>query len=121
MEEVIKINKSRFTREYDREILSVTGTSLNSFTDHREIARKLKDKNPYTITVIIDTLNPKFRNNKKYVKKTREPIISLYKELLYEYFFNEFGQNPGNELYAKWLNKYHPTWKKGTEGKELDD
>jgi len=118
--ENIKINKNRLAREYDREIFSVAGVSSDLFTDHREVARELKGKNPYTITVIVDNLNPKFWNNKKYVEKTREPTISLYKELLYEYFFNELGQNQGNELYAKWLNKYRSEWKKNGGEKELD-
>ena len=60
----IKINKSNLSQEYNPETFSVTAGSLKMFNDHRSIAQKLKNNNPYTITVIIDTLNPKFWNNK---------------------------------------------------------
>ena len=118
---VIKINKSNLSQEYDPEIFSVTASSSNTFNDHRIIAQNLKDKNLYTITVIIDSLNPKFRNNKKYIKKTQMPKRSLYKELLYKYFFDEFNYQAGNELYVEWLDKYRDLWKKEKMKKELDD
>lgn len=121
MIKIIKINKSNLTQEYDPEIFSVASNSLNTFKDHIEIAQKLKDKNPYTITVIIDVLNPKFFNNKKYIEKTQISKPSLYSELLYECFFAEFNHQAGNELYAKWLNEYRDLWKKENMKRELDD
>jgi len=117
----IKINKAALAREHNPEIFSVSSVSSDSFANHKEIARKLKSKNPYTITVIIDTLNPKFWNNKKYVNKTKLSIMTLYKELLYRYFSEEFGQDGGNKLYAKWLDKYRSVWKKERMERELDD
>lgn len=121
MNKTIKIKKSSLTQEYNHGILAVDDGSFDSFSNHKEIARKLKNKNPYTITIIIDNLNPKFWNNKKYVEKTKEIIPSLYKELLYKYFFDEFERAEGNELYGKWLNKYRLIWKKEKMKKELDD
>lgn len=103
---VIKISKINLSRQYDPAILSVAGASVDAFSTHKEIAQKLKDKSPYIITVIIDCLNPRFSNNKKYVEKIKIPINPLYKELLYKYFFDEFGDKEGNELYAKWLDRY---------------
>lgn len=121
MKKSIKINKSELILEYDPEIFSVAGNSFDSFADHKEIAQKLENKNPYTITVIIDNLNPKFYNNKKYTEKTEETILPLYNELLYEYFFDKFGWRKGNELYGEWLDKYRLIWEKEKRKKELDD
>ena len=117
----IKIDKFNLTQEYDAEILAVDEYHYGSFSNHKEIAQKLKNKNPYTVTIIIDNLNPKFWNNKKYVKKTQLPKQSLYRELLYEYFFVEFDDRAGNELYAKWLDKYRAVWEKEKMKKDLDD
>ena len=121
MDKIIKINKCDLTRDYDPGILRVDDNSFDSFADHKEIARRLKNKNPYAITVIIDNLNSKFWNNKKYVEKTKEPIASLYGELLYKYFFDEFDRSEGNELYGKWLDKYRSIWKYEKMKKDLDD
>lgn len=117
----IKINSSNLIREYDAGIFKVDEYHPDSFSTYKEIAQKLKNKKPYTITVIIDNLDPKFWNNKKYVKKTRIPIQSRYRKLLYEYFFIEFDNRAGNELYAKWLDKYRSIWKKEQMKKDLDD
>ena len=120
-DKIIKIDKSNLGREYDSDIFSVDAHPVRDFYDHKEIAQKLKNDNPYTITVIIDSLNTKFLNNKKYVEKTQMLKQSLYTGLLYEYLFAEFGNQEGNELYAKWLDKYRDLWKKDEMKKELDD
>lgn len=117
---VIKISKINLSRQYDPEILSVAGASVGAFSTHKEIAQKLKDKSPYIITVIINCLNPRFWNNKKYVEKIKIPIDPLYKELLYKYFFDEFGDKEGNELYAKWLDRYRAKLLKEKMRKNLD-
>jgi len=117
----IKISKTNLIREYDPEIFLVDNICRDPLANHKEIARKLKNKNPYAITVIVDNLNPKFWNNSKYVEKTKMPEAPLFKELLYRYFFEEFDQTKGHELYAKWLKKYRPIWKKEKMKKELDD
>jgi hypothetical protein len=119
--ESININKSKLTKPYDPGIFSVADASFDSFVSHREIAKKLKNKNPRTITMIIDNLNPKFWSNKKYVEKTKIQTQSPYRELLYKYFFDEFGQEKGHKLYARWLDKYRAVWKKEKKKKELDD
>lgn len=119
--EIIKINQTKLIQKYDSGIFSVANVGWDSFVSHEEIARKLKNRNPYTITVIIDCLNSKFWNNKKYVEKTKVPVAPLYKELLYKYFFAEFDNFTGNELYAKWLDKYKSVWEKEKMKKELDD
>ncbi len=118
---IIKIDESKLIQEYDPSVFSVANFGEDAFASHEEIARKLKNKNPYTITVIIDNLNWKFQNNKKYVEKTKAPVAPLYKELLYKYFFAEFDYSAGNELYAKWLGKYKSVWEKEKMKKELDD
>jgi hypothetical protein len=120
-DKIIKINKANLNQEYNPDVFSVASSSLNVFNDHAAIAQNLKDKNPYTITVIIDALDPKFWNNKKYIEKTQIPKQSLYNELLYKYFFAEFGYQAGNELYAKWLDEYRNLWKKEKMSGELDD
>ena len=117
---VIKIRKINLSRQYDPEILSVAGASVGAFSTHKEIAQKLKDKSPYIITVIINCLNPRFWNNKKYVEKIKIPIDPLYKELLYKYFFDKFGDKEGNELYAKWLDRYRAKLLKEKMSKNLD-
>lgn len=115
------INQSKLKKEYDSEIFSALSASFDPLNSHKEIEKKLKNKNPYSITVIINNLNPKLWNNKKYIEKTRMAIQSRYTELLYKYFFDEFGRDEGNELYAKWLDKYRAVWKKEKKKKELDD
>ena len=117
----IKINKIHPSQRYNPAILSVADASFDVFPSHKEIAQKLKDKSPYIITIIIDCLNPRLWNNKKYVEKIKIPIESLYKEVLYKYFFGEFGNKEGNELYAKWLNQYRAKWRKEKMKRNLDD
>lgn len=117
----IKINKSNLNQNYDSEIFTVSGHALDVSYEYESIAQKLKNKNPYTITVIIENLDYKFWNNKKYVEKTKIEIQPLYKELLYKYFFTEFDRFTGNELYAKWLDEYRDIWKKDKTKKEIDD
>lgn len=116
----IKINATTLKSEYAPEIFAVDEVSFEHFKDHEDITKKMKNKNPYTITVIIDNLDWKLSNNKKYVEKRKEEIPPLYDELLYKYFFDEFGQWDGNELYAKWLKKYRGIWKKEKMKNELD-
>ena len=57
----------------------------------------------------------------KYVKKTQRELITLYKELLYNYFFDEFGNENGNKIYGDWLDKYRQQWQDGKKNSDLDD
>ncbi len=118
---VIKIEKSSLGHGYDPAIFSVGTYPTKELYDHKEIAQKLKNNNPYTITVIIDSLNPKFWNNKKYVEKTQTLKQSLYTGLLYDCLFAEFGNLEGNELYAKWLDKYRNVWNQEKIKPSLDE
>lgn len=91
------------------------------FTDHKEIAKKLIDKNPYTITIIIDNLNTDLWRKKEYVQPIKIPILPKYTELLLKYFFEEYGEREGNQIYGKYLGKYRRLWDKEKRTKELDD
>lgn len=96
-----------FKTDFDKNLLEGVGWSMKSFTDHHDVAQQLKGKKPYTVTVIIDSLDWRFGNNKKYVIKSKHELSPLYNELLFKYFYDEFGTNPANEVYAGWLKKYH--------------
>lgn len=80
--------------------------------DHRDIARQLKNKNPYFITILIEPLLPDLWNRKEYVKHRRVPIESKYRESLFHSFFKEYGRNKANEIYAGWLRRYEPEMKR---------
>src|SRR3989339_256819 len=118
---IIKIKQDGLSEDYNHDIFLVADHYSGYFPDHKEIANKIKDNDPHTITIIINNLSDKFWNNKKYVKKTREFIPSIYSKLLYENFFNEFGDIEGNKLYARWLEKYRPAFQTDHGEKELDD
>ena len=78
----IKINKSNLSQEYNPETFSVTAGSLNMFNDHRSIAQKLKNNNPYTITVIM-ILSILFWNNKHLFKLYRVISSKNFLRLLF--------------------------------------
>ncbi len=92
--------------QFDRSLFESITWSKTQPGNHTEVANSLKDKHPYTITILIDPLKWDLRNKKEYVKKTKNLEISKYRELLYDLFFREFGQLDGNELYRKWLDTY---------------
>lgn len=77
----------------------------NEMGTHVDVANKLMDKNPYSITVILENLDYKLSNNPKYVQKTKYEISTKYHELMFDYFFKEFGVNPANDKYRLWLDK----------------
>lgn len=70
-----------------------------------DLVERLKNKNPYSITVILENLDYKLSNNPKYVQKTKCEISTKYHELIFDYFFKEFGVNPANDKYRQWLDK----------------
>ena len=100
------INQSVLKSEFGGDLFKDVSWFNGTFSNHREVARNLENKNPYTITVILDNLNPELWNRKEYVKKTKYPRESKYREMLFKLFFEEYGDNPGNLLYGKWLDKY---------------
>lgn len=115
------LTRSIFTTHFDKNLFENISWSWNNFQTHHDIATILKDKNPYTITVLIELLKYEYRNKKEYVKKTKIPIVSKYRELLYDYFFKEYGQEKGNKLYGEWLDKYRSTHEKEQEYEMVDE
>lgn len=106
MKAKLLINRSVLKANFNQSLFQNISWFKGTFFDHREVAKSLKNKKPYTITVILDNLKPELMNRKKYVKKTKYPRESKYREELFRVFIEEYGNNPGNSLYAKWLDKY---------------
>ncbi|MEK7543656.1 MAG: hypothetical protein AAB557_02215 [Patescibacteria group bacterium] len=119
--QTIQINPSALQKDFDPILFENISWSNALFRTHREIAAALQDKNPYTITVIIDPLKWELRNRKEYVKKTKKPMVSKYRKLLYSLFFEEFGQREGNDLFATWLERYRPVWQQSKKYETIDD
>ncbi len=117
----ITIKFTHASKKYDNRLFQDVSWSQTPFHTHHEIAKALRHKNPYTITVIIEPLRWDLRNKKEYVKKTKSPMVSKYRELLYDLYFREFGQLDGNELYGKWLDTYQTVWKKNNTHPSIDD
>jgi len=117
----IIINKNSAKPVKNLSVFENISYNSSHFSDHKDVFNKLKDQKLYTITVIIDNLATQLWKYRKYAKKEIIPVISRYKELLYEYFFDEFGEKEGNEFYAELLDKYRPVWEKGEGKKDLDD
>lgn len=113
--------RSTFTPNFDKGIFENISWSWGNFHTHHDVATTLKDKNPYTITVLIELLKYEYRNRKEYVKKTKIPIESKYRVLLYDYFFEEYGQEEGNKLYSEWLDKYRPQHEKERKYEFVDE
>jgi hypothetical protein len=121
MPQKILLNKSKPTFQYDKSILENISWSYTDFRTHRDVKKILQDKNPYTITVLIENLKWEYRNKKEYVRKTKIPIISKYQELLYQLFFKNYGDIKGNKIYRQWLTKYRPVWLKDRKYEFIDD
>lgn len=105
--EKIKISPKVLRKDFDITLFKNIEYPLRSFAGHRQIAEKLADKDSFLITVIIETLEWEYCRRKKYTKQTKVAILPKYTELLYQYFFEEYGEEQGNSLYAEWLRKYH--------------
>lgn len=80
--------------------------SYDNFADHRTVFNELKKYRLYSITIIIESLKPGYYLRKKYVEKRTTPIQSKYQELLFKFFFDEFGNLQANKIYADFLDKY---------------
>jgi hypothetical protein len=103
----IIINPSILSKNFDRSLFENI-TYASSFPDHQTVTTQLKDKNPYTITVILESLKNEYRNKKEYVEKTKIPTISRYREILYDLFNKEYGEQESGNVYREWLDKYRP-------------
>ncbi len=88
---------------------------------HGELAEYLADKNPYTVTIILDNLDWQYRNRKTYVHRTRLPRTSRYLELLHKSLTTEFGKVAADKQYGEWLNKYRQRWLDEGQIKNIDD
>lgn len=119
--QTIQVNPPSLHKDFDPTLFENITWSMTPFHTHQEISATLDGKNPYTITILIDSLKYELRNKKEYVKKTKSPRVSKYRELLYTLFFEKFGQTEGNELYAKWLDAYHTLWQKTPAHESIDD
>jgi len=108
------------TPQFDRSILEQISLYPGVFNDHTQIAAYLQDKHSYIVTIILDSLKPEYRNRKTYVKKTKYPLSSKYQELIYAYFFEEYGQDHGDALYKQWIDKYMPTYQKEKRFESVD-
>lgn len=115
------LDKDLLTENFDKSVLENISWSYRSFRSHREIATGLRNQNPYTVTILIENLNHKLWNKKEYVKKTRVAVPTKYRQLLFEVFFEEYGETGGNEIYGRWLDKYHDVWLKERTGRDLDE
>lgn len=93
--------------QFNQTILTSINWYMNSFSYYKQIAQELRIKHPYVIVILIEMLRSDLSNKKKYVKHTKIPRVSKYRELIYDYFFQDLGESRGNELYSKWLIKYN--------------
>lgn len=118
-----QLNKLKPTSvsRYDLELLENISYSNDYFKDHKEIFHKLKQNKLYLATIIIENLKPVYYLRKKYAEKIVEPMPSKYQEMLYKYFFDEYGQMEGNEVYGKFLDKYQTAWRKDARSKNIDN
>lgn len=116
----ILLNKSILNENFDK-CLFENITHASSFYNHKEVTAQLKNKNPYTITVLIELLEYKYRNRKEYVRKTKLPIISKYRELLYDMFAKDYGEQESEKIYSEWLDKYRPLHKKERKYEMVDE
>lgn len=115
------LTRSIFTPNLDKSIFENISWSWGNFHTHNDVLTALKDKNPYTVTVLIEPLKYEFRNKKEFVKKTKAPIGSKYRELLYDYFYKEFGREGENKIYGEWLDKYRPQHDKEKKYEFVDE
>src|SRR6056297_2625094 len=107
------------SKEFVEQILGGINHSSNYFSNDKEIFDNFKDLDVYSVTVIIDVLKPELRLKKEYAERREIPISSKYTELLYEYFFTEFGEIEGHDIYKKYLDKYLPQIPKGEDVDEI--
>ncbi len=93
---------------FNRQLFEKLNYDHYGLTDHEKIAKELIDKNPCTITVILDNLDYKLWRRKTYASQTKIELISRYHELIWEAFEDNCGhdQLKLNKIYGKWLKKY---------------
>lgn len=97
----------KLVAEFDQNLLSGILWSNKNFDSHEEITKELKDKKPYLVSIFIENLKWELRHRKEYVKLTKEPIPTLYHELLFKNLYEEYGDDKTDDIYSKWLDKYN--------------
>lgn len=116
----IVINET-IKKNYNQSIFENIEYSYDNLPSHIEVAGNLENKHLFTITILIENLNPNLWRRKEYVKQTRISIQPQYIELLYQYFFEEYGDEKGNKLYSQFLEKYRSLWIKENRRQNIDD
>ncbi|MBI4991424.1 hypothetical protein HZB96_05010 [Candidatus Gottesmanbacteria bacterium] len=117
-----KIDVNEIIKEnYDHSIFENIEYSYDNLSSHIEVAGNLESKHPYTITILIENLNQNLWRRKEYVKQNKLLIQTKYTELLYRYFFEEYGEEKGNTLYSQFLEKYRSRWIKAKQQYDIDD
>lgn len=97
-------------RNFDQKLLSNICWFQGGFNTHEEIIKKLNGKKIYTVTILIRNLKWELHRKKEFVKYSKIPINTLYHELLFKKFYQEYESNKANETYRKWLDKYKLIW-----------
>lgn len=75
--------------------------------DHLKMAGKLSSTKPEVFTVIVEPIAREHLWKKAYGKRSYISLCTLFKELVFTEFVYEYGERGVNEIYAKWLDKYH--------------
>lgn len=125
--------KITLQEDFDKSILEGISWVLKRPMTHDEVAKHLKNKHPYTITIIYEPLKSEYRQKKEYVTYSRYPKEPLYKEELFKMFYEEFSDQftyagrpywaneKANEVYGQWLDKYRPILEKEGKDRDIDE
>ena len=105
-------------KSFDKSLLENFNCPEEKFAGHKDIAGKLACRNPYTITILIENLDPGLWRKKDYTKQIKTERKSRYVEGILKELFDEYGDRRGNELYGEWLAKYRPAIEKSLD---IDD
>lgn len=110
-------------KNFDRSLLEGVDYADTNYRDHKEIFHKLKNKQPYTVTILIENLDPILWRRKDYCKQTRVKKQSRYIDFLYKAFYKDYFNNErrANEVYSKWLDKYRKLWIREHKNYDIDD
>lgn len=110
-------------KDFDSSLLEGIDYADTSYRDHKEVFQKLKNKQPYTVTVLIENLDPLLWQRKDYCKQTRVERKSRYLEFLYKAFYKDYFNDERriNEVYGKWLDKYRDLWIGEHKSRDIDD
>jgi len=74
--------------------------------NHIDIRDRLLSVSPYTISVLVESLDYRLRKRSEYVKYIYQKKLTIYKESIFKEFFKDFGFDGGDKIYSSWLKKY---------------